>query len=96
MKTTRKFNLKKFLTNFLLVIFLMVTFISILDSVATGSPKIQYSAIVVHQGDTLWTIARKHRTKGTDIRSFIDQIYEANQLESAIITPGQTLKIPVS
>lgn len=95
MRNTRKFNLKKFLTNFLLVVFLMVTFISVRNSVATGSPKIQYSTVVVHQGDTLWTIASQHREKGTDIRSFIDQIYEANQLNSALITPGQTLRIPI-
>ena len=95
MRNARKFNLKKFLTNFLLVLFLMVIFISVRNSVATGSPKIQYSAIVVHQGDTLWTIASQHRGKGTDIRSLIDQIREANQLDSVLITPGQTLKIPI-
>lgn len=95
MRNRKKFNLKKFLTNFLLVVFLMVTFISVRNSVATGSPKIQYSAIVVHQGDTLWTIASQHRVKGTDIRSFIDKIYEVNQLDSPLITPGQTLKVPI-
>lgn len=41
----------------------------------------------VHQGDTLWDIAREHRTT-------VDAILGANDLSGDIIKPGQELKIP--
>ena len=41
----------------------------------------------VHQGDTLWDIAREHRTT-------VDAILGANDLSGDIIQPGQELKIP--
>lgn len=42
---------------------------------------------VVRRGDTLWDIARKHRTSVGSIKS-------ANNMRSAMIKPGQKLQIP--
>ena len=41
----------------------------------------------VHQGDTLWDIARDHRTT-------VDAILSANDLSDDVIQPGQELRIP--
>lgn len=41
----------------------------------------------VHPGDTLWDIARSHDTT-------VDAIADANELEGAVIQPGQELRIP--
>jgi hypothetical protein len=41
----------------------------------------------VHEGDTLWDIAREHRTT-------VDAILSANDLSDDVIQPGQELRIP--
>jgi nucleoid-associated protein YgaU len=41
----------------------------------------------VHSGDTLWDIARDHRTT-------VDAILSANDLSDDVIQPGQELRIP--
>jgi len=41
----------------------------------------------VHAGDTLWDIAREHRTT-------VDAILSANDLSDDVIQPGQELRIP--
>lgn len=41
----------------------------------------------VHEGDTLWDIAREHRTT-------VDAILSANDLSGDVIQPGQELRIP--
>jgi LysM repeat protein len=45
------------------------------------------STYKVHAGDTLWDIARDHRTT-------VDAILSANDLSGDIIQPGQELRIP--
>ena len=43
----------------------------------------------VHEGDTLWDIARAHATT-------VDAILGANDLETDVIKPGQELRIPAA
>lgn len=43
----------------------------------------------VHEGDTLWDIAREHRTT-------VDAILGANDLDGDMIRPGQELRIPAT
>lgn len=92
-KTVRKFNPRKMMTNLIGVAVLVIFFMSFYSTSATGSPEVKYKEIVVHQGDTLWTIAKAHKGQ-EEIRTYIDQICESNDLDSMIIKPGQTLKIP--
>jgi LysM repeat protein len=47
----------------------------------------------VQPGETLWEIASVH-SQGRDVRNVISAIKRANQMESAIIQPGQELVIP--
>ena len=58
------------------------------DTGASG-PERQYR---VKPGDTLWSIAE--RTSGGDPREVVWKIRERNDLESALIVPGQTLVLP--
>ena len=51
--------------------------------------------IVVEQGDTLWRVAVR-AVPDTDPRRTVDEIMELNGLESSLITPGQSLLVPVS
>jgi nucleoid-associated protein YgaU len=62
---------------------------------ASGSNKIDNVKIVVYPGDTLWDIALKHRPNNTDVRKMVYYIRKANNLDTAIIQPGQELIIPI-
>jgi Tfp pilus assembly protein FimV len=48
---------------------------------------------VVRPGDTVWDIARSE-AGGSDPRSMVDAIIEANGLGGASIVPGQPLVVP--
>jgi len=50
---------------------------------------------VVAPGETLWDIADQY-TEGRDLRKVVAAIKQYNGLESAVIEPGQVLKIPAS
>lgn len=53
-----------------------------------------YTDVVVKPGDTLWVIAQRASDGQRDIRAVVDQIREINGLESVMLRPGQTLKVP--
>jgi nucleoid-associated protein YgaU len=47
----------------------------------------------VHQGDTLWSIA-KAETPEQDPREYVASVVELNQLTTANVVPGQDLILP--
>ena len=49
---------------------------------------------VVHEGDTLWSIAQKEDTFGVDTRTVVLQIMQFNHMSDAQIQPGETLLLP--
>jgi len=49
----------------------------------------------VATGDTLWEIAKQTLPDGIDIRDYIAQIKEANDLDGALLRAGQQLQIPL-
>ncbi|MFC7573277.1 LysM peptidoglycan-binding domain-containing protein [Klenkia terrae] len=51
------------------------------------------SSVVVHSGDTLWSIAEAV-APDTDPRVVVDAIQEANGLSGAGLVPGQVLVLP--
>jgi LysM repeat protein len=69
--------------------------ISITGYAAKGDNTIKYKKVVVYPGDTLWSIASEHNENNSDIRKIIHKIRIANNLDSAIIMPGQELVIPL-
>ena len=48
---------------------------------------------VVQPGDTLWGIARLHVGPNEDPRPVIEDIREANELRTAVLTPGDRLEL---
>ena len=86
-------------TIFLGIIVVLLTFV--ISSIATmtyvegSSPEVSYNTITVESGDTLWSIAEKHAEQGTDIRKFIYEIVNINDLDTVILSIGQELTIPV-
>lgn len=61
---------------------------------AFGDAKGHYEEVTVHSNDTLWTIAAQVTPNGYDVRNTIDTIRKINNLNSAILYPGQRLLVP--
>jgi LysM repeat protein len=88
----RRFTLMPLIT--LAALSLMVT-VPALSSVHlyAASPQ-HYATVIVHPGDTLWSIASTHTGSNADVQDTIDRISEVNHLSSSSIAPGQHLRIP--
>jgi LysM repeat protein len=53
-----------------------------------------YVNVTVRPGDTLWTLAVAHGRSTADVQELVDQISDANHLQSGTLQPGQHLRIP--
>jgi LysM repeat protein len=49
---------------------------------------------VVRAGDTLWSIAERVVGPQADPRPMVQQLIDVNGLTSALITPGERLRLP--
>lgn len=67
------------------------------DVSANNDSVIRYQTVEIQKGDTLWSIAKEHYEEPCgDIRDYIDQIKECNNLDSSDrITEGCYLCVPV-
>ncbi|MBR2546933.1 MAG: LysM peptidoglycan-binding domain-containing protein [Eubacterium sp.] len=63
---------------------------------AEGSSKTSYEMITVQYGDTLWEIAECYKPADKDIRDFMYEICDYNNISAGEIFQGQNLMIPVS
>ncbi|HEY8740086.1 MAG TPA: LysM peptidoglycan-binding domain-containing protein [Candidatus Dormibacteraeota bacterium] len=61
--------------------------------VAEGGAVGSYETLRVEPGDTLWAIAAQ-RYPGTDVRSKVWQIEQANHLSNHVLKAGQALRVP--
>ncbi|MEO6797666.1 MAG: LysM peptidoglycan-binding domain-containing protein [Candidatus Dormibacter sp.] len=59
---------------------------------AYGSGSAHVNTVVVHPGDSVWTIAQSHYPG--DPRSHVDAILAVNHLSSPRLLPGQSLVLP--
>jgi len=78
---------------FLFCTALMLLFIGTISLSNAGNITAEHRLVRVNHGDTLWEIAGKYRG-GTEIREYIYKIKKMNNLDSAVIYAGQTLKLP--
>jgi hypothetical protein len=51
------------------------------------------TSVVVEPGDTVWSIASAV-TEGGDVRITVNEIQRLNDLEGAVLMPGQVLRLP--
>ena len=54
----------------------------------------RFVTVTVHRGDTMWTLASGRTPSGGNVQDTVDTILAANHLDSAVVVPGQHLKIP--
>lgn len=88
-----KLRLCLFIT-FLLILIISLASSFILKGKAMEAPE-RYLLWTVNEGDTLWSIARDYLPQGRDIREYIYEIKEINQLQTSNIRIGQQLQIPI-
>lgn len=63
-------------------------------TIVVGSTEPTYEMVTVNDGDTLWSIASEFADEHTNLRMFIYEISELNDIDGAEISPGQEIKIP--
>lgn len=66
----------------------------LLTSAGAGEPPAGTSSHVVAAGETLWEIASDVAEEGSDLRRTVAAIVELNDLDDAVIHPGQVLILP--
>lgn len=89
----RRFTLMPIIT--LAALSLMVTVPALSSMHLYAAAPQHYATVVVHTGDTLWSIASSHTASSGDVQDTIDRITEVNHLSGASIEPGQRLRVPM-
>jgi len=79
---------------FVMMITIAVTSLMFAANVQGADTAERYQTVVVEQGDTLWNIASEYNN-GQELRSYIDEVKKANNMESSVIYEGDVLKMPV-
>jgi hypothetical protein len=72
----------------------LMVFTLIYTTSAMGFKEPQYQYIAVNSGDSLWSIAQKYN-KGSDIRDYINEVKEINNMDSSLICENSTILVPV-
>lgn len=93
MAKRRRFTLMPIIT--LAALSLMVTVPALSSMHLYAAAPQHYALVVVHPGDTLWSIASAHTASTNDVQETIDRISEVNHLSGASIEPGQRLRVPM-
>jgi len=57
--------------------------------------EVEYKSVYIKEGDTLWNISKEYLIGDMDIRQYIDEVIKYNNLESALIKPGQVILMPI-
>jgi predicted Zn-dependent protease len=89
----KRFTLMPIIT--LAALSLMVTVPALSSMHLYAAAPQHYATVVVHPGDTLWSIASAHTGSSADVQDTIDRITEVNHLSGASIEPGQRLRVPM-
>ncbi len=72
----------------------LIAFVLIYTNSVLGYKQTQYQSVVVKYGDTLWSIAERYGGN-CDIREYIYNLKEINNLESSIISENTPILIPI-
>lgn len=89
MRRLRIVNKARFITSMsVIIMFLVLVF-----SFTNAKENVVYENYTVVAGDTLWSIASENKKAGQDIREYIYELREINDMNDCLIYPNQTIKI---
>lgn len=66
------------------------------QSVDNALASVSYETIVVHQGDSLWSIAQKHPVPGCTTDQLVHHIRAYNGIEDACLSCGMRINVPTA
>lgn len=94
-RNTEQIRNRKVIT--FLTIFLIILAIALLSTVrlASSSEPMNTIRVIVDHGDTLWSIAQANYDQSGDMRQYVYKIRKLNDLQTAMIYPGQVLHLPI-
>src|SRR5665647_3129556 len=95
-----KYRLKSKFRFTVFVVIMMLMLVTISNTIlginsASSLTKPEYASIQIKYGDTLWNLASEYNQDGKDIRKFVYEICELNEISADSIYPGQSILIPV-
>ena len=93
-RLTRRGRLAVFVTSLFFVLGVAIMLAGGAVGTDSAGQQIPTEVVTVAPGDTLWEIASDIATDG-DVRSAMNQIERLNALESASLSAGQKLRVPV-
>lgn len=82
-------NKKRFIAS---ITILMIILIALLNK-CVAYKSIKTENYMVSAGDTLWSISCEYKKTGQDVRSYLYELRELNELNDCIIYPGQVIQI---
>lgn len=94
-RITNKFRFITFLTVCMLLVAFGMSSVLGFSSVA-GSDVQKYVNVQVHDGDTLWTLAKQYGPKNVDCRKVIYEIQQINNVSANTLQAGQYINIPLT
>ena len=74
----------------------LVFLLLLAQGVHAGDTVVATDTYRVVAGDTLWDIAEERSEDGGDVRSTVRSIQRMNELDGALIVPGQVLIVPAA
>lgn len=77
--------------SFIIILFLVL--IAIMPKKTVEAYAMKYEEYVVSNGETLWSIACENKKEKQDVREYVYQLRQLNNIDDCIIVPGQTIKI---
>lgn len=93
----KNINWRRGITKTISMLFLVLIFIFSIGAIvdpANANKEEQFIEVIVAKNESLWSIAEKYDDNKIDLRKFIYQIKELNQINDTIY-PGQVLYIPL-
>ena len=89
----RRYVLKNKRRFFVFIVFTLICLCTVINATRTyGYKEPEYKIIFVRRGDTLWGIAERYNKRG-DIRRYIYDVMNLNNLENCEIFEGMELKV---
>ncbi len=89
MKRLRIVNKARFITSMTVIIMFLV----LIFSFTSAKENVIYENYTITAGETLWSIASENKKEGQDVREYIYELQEVNNIENCMIYPGQEIKI---
>ena len=82
-------NKRRFITSIVIMIALLISIFNL----CFAKQEVVTEEYVVSTGETLWSIASKNKKIGQDVREYIYELREINNMNDCLIYPNQVIKI---